>query len=684
MFARRLILASLLAFVGGCADNADPVSCETDDECGSAYYCKSGTCVFRVDDNGGDVNEGCKSDLDCTDPARPQCKMGICLAPVTVKECTQNADCKDASKPECKANVCVAADGNPSNGEETPKCGDGKVNGEEVCDYTAAITATCSDYDNTKTWQEGGKPGCSRQCMLTAGSCIEKSSVVTGPYCGDGFVNNEEICDPQAAMTLTCADFDNTKIWRSGGTPGCSRNCELTQGTCLEKTCGNGSIDIGETCEIGKEITATCKDYNSVKQWKAGGKPGCSENCQLSQGTCVEDLCGNGTVDTGEECDFGRDGSGNVKTTIACDTIPGFYSGNATCTNACKNFNTGSCQSHTQSGLYYCQMVKPVTVQFTPDVNSVTLNGRVAFGGLTDKTPANDGGIEAQLIYGKDYTKIGDWRSVTATPDESFAHDTTDAYTAILTRDQFLAMDSEQVFYTFRFRKAGTNVWSYCKIDKENPDIINSKIGFIEVADDAEMTSNANINEVGIATGSSVTTNDVIANFTFDSHTTGENDNQAVYSPEEGTGKISGRNKMSCVSSCFATDGKKGMAWNVQGWVGSVDKKNEAVASGARIFIDQISTVGMQDIGLDFRVWRNNASASPTRIVVRYSTDNITYKEIRDIALNTEQIKKFYDYSVVFNSDADNQPALFIELIPYGGNGATRFDDIKISQNHSY
>lgn len=88
------------------------------------------------------------------------------------------------------------------------------------------------------------------------------------PFCGDGLVNGQEICD----------DGNN----EDGD--GCRADC------LGEEICGDGLLDVGEVCDDGNTIAGD----------------GCRADC------LGEEICGDGLLDVGEACDDGNteDGDG--------------------------------------------------------------------------------------------------------------------------------------------------------------------------------------------------------------------------------------------------------------------------------------------------------------------------------------------------------------------------------------
>ncbi len=97
--------------------------------------------------------------------------------------------------------------------------------------------------------------------------------------------------------------------------------------------CGNGILETGEECDFENFTSQDCTEFSGYKS----GKIKCSESCVLDFSDCVPILCGNGKVDSGEECD-GTD----LGEATYCLELGYIHSGKLSCLETCR-YNTVQC-----------------------------------------------------------------------------------------------------------------------------------------------------------------------------------------------------------------------------------------------------------------------------------------------------------------------------------------------------
>ncbi len=633
-----------------CTCPTDEVSCEDKGKvtCG-------GTCHEPCAD-GKTMNADCTCPTDevsCEDKGKESCGGGCvdpcpanqtrqsdctCKAEVVADGCKGNDECTDTSKPVCVSGECKASE-----------CGDGVLFTPEVCEPGVSSTFssfTCEQFDDTKQWKEGGKPGCAENCILSVGSCVEEEEIVSDK-CGDGKV-------------------DKTK---------------------------------GEECDPGKADSyndKTCNELvNANERYTAASKVGCNPTtCKFDTSNCIVDVCGNGEVDAlnNEKCDFGMKNNA-VETEMKCINLNAknagisdnkWNDGTAKCTNTCGKLDTTACKTLEdtgETGVYWCQLMAPTNVTFdaTTDKKTMTVRYKIA-GDVTESK------MKAQLVYGSDYTKISGWKTIDATQDAS-----NDKFTADLTKaavEAAMSKDGKDVeYYTFRISPTGNDAdYVYCKMNQadEATEVYTLDPVPLENAETTEAKLNSNT--LGSAMVSSTQAGSVLASFNFDDNakykggdpTNGGNG----WAADEGTGTImvGTSSNWKCPSSQCFSGGVSGQSFQVGSCKSS---KSDALSEGNSILISGVNANGASGINLSLYIKRNSTDSSPKNVIVLYSTDGEHFTEVKDIALN-EKDKNFYEYKdIELPSGANNTASLSVKLLPYGvGSGSVKFDNIVLSQKN--
>ena len=96
-------------------------------------------------------------------------------------------------------------------------CGDGKVEGKEVCEIDTMIN--CIDINSDL--YEGGKAKCLEDCT---GWDIETCTLVP-MECGNKIIEGTEVCERE--VLINCVDIDSS-VYESGKAK-CFNNCSSTQ-----------------------------------------------------------------------------------------------------------------------------------------------------------------------------------------------------------------------------------------------------------------------------------------------------------------------------------------------------------------------------------------------------------------------------------------------------------------------
>jgi len=243
---------------------------------------------YETCDDGGHVSgDGCSS------TCRSECGDGH-LNTQTGEVCDNGTANSNSTANACRLN-CVL-----------PSCGDGVVDNGEQCD--------------NGTRGNGINPGqCRANCRL--------------PYCGDGIIDPNEECDlaadngPGSTCTSTCKSLCGDGVVEKGedcdqGTGNNNNPNALCRTNCQFAHCGDGIIDtvLGEQCDNGPQPDIYCS--STCQQLCGNGKIDAGEQCDFGcsnsyapnscRPDCTNPKCGDGILDKGEECDNGTLNSDKV------------------------------------------------------------------------------------------------------------------------------------------------------------------------------------------------------------------------------------------------------------------------------------------------------------------------------------------------------------------------------------
>jgi cysteine-rich repeat protein len=237
--------------------------------CGNSVKDQGEGCDDGNTTNGDGCNSLCQVEADwaCPTVGQPCQYLGVCGNSVLTsnKECEDgNTKSGDGCSSTCKLEPgwsCRVA-GKPC----TPTCGDGKVELGKQCDDGNDVSGD----------------GCSSTCQIEPGaSCIGSPSVCTKGVCGNGIVETGETCDCGTDPTKLPTGCTGPNGLFNGDGTGCSKTCTVepicrgTSGTgtthACTATCGNGNLETGEECDDGNLIDSD----------------GCSKACKIEGGfTC--------------------------------------------------------------------------------------------------------------------------------------------------------------------------------------------------------------------------------------------------------------------------------------------------------------------------------------------------------------------------------------------------------------
>ncbi len=225
----------------------------------------------------------------------------------------------DGADPDCAAGVC-------GNGvlEAGEQCDDGNTVGGDCCSAACAFEPTgsaCDDglfcntgetCDSAGVCVGGGPNLCDDGVACTLDSCDETGDVCVNvpddTVCDDGqFCNGVETCDTTLdclpGSAVNCNDNDIcTDDSCNEGTGACDNIFDPTNDpSCVLNVCGNGLVETGEQCDDGNTVDGDC--CSALCTFEAAGST-CDDGLFCNTGEICDGAgtCGGGTA---RNCDDG-------------------------------------------------------------------------------------------------------------------------------------------------------------------------------------------------------------------------------------------------------------------------------------------------------------------------------------------------------------------------------------------
>lgn len=150
------------------------------------------------------------------------------------------------------------------------------------------------------------------------------------PVCGNGVLENGEICDGDQSGEATCV----TEGFETGSLA-CTATCALDTSACVPRGCGDGVARDGEPCDGTDLRGKTCAD----RGWFGGGTLACDDACFFDPAEC--ELGGNDEYTGGLNCEVGlpcQPVQGYPWLPLVCDRIedPRLLDPVTMCVNSCE------------------------------------------------------------------------------------------------------------------------------------------------------------------------------------------------------------------------------------------------------------------------------------------------------------------------------------------------------------
>jgi len=137
-------------------------------------------------------------------------------------------------------------------------------------------------------------------CRFNPVATVQTGDASIPLTCGNGQLDPNEECDGTDLGGNDCTTIADGFV---RGDLHCTSACRFDVLDCVGVLCGNGHIDSNEDCDQ-KDLGG--KDCTTVPGGFEGGILACTAGCRFDTASCTRPGCGNGRKDPGEECDDGN------------------------------------------------------------------------------------------------------------------------------------------------------------------------------------------------------------------------------------------------------------------------------------------------------------------------------------------------------------------------------------------
>jgi hypothetical protein len=303
-----------------CSEDGNPCSTDT---------CQGGACAHAA----GNAGTLCRASAGVCDPAE-YCTGSSTSCPGDSKygsgtQCrAANGECDvaeycDGTNPGCpgdgyKANGTTCTDdGNPCSTDtcQGGACTHAAGNAGAQCRASAGVCDPAEYCTGSSTSCPGdSKHGSGTQCRAANGECdVAEYCDGTNPGCpADGYKTNGTACTDATPADCYTAACSNGGCSQTYGYQSSAFVCRAKNGACdVQETCtgSSGTCPGDAYAAVGSAGSPSCSPFTC--QGAATCAATCTSSSQCASGfscvgnVCVAGVCGNGTVESGEQCDAG-------------------------------------------------------------------------------------------------------------------------------------------------------------------------------------------------------------------------------------------------------------------------------------------------------------------------------------------------------------------------------------------